>query len=501
MRSLRRYHFGNRKDHQRYNNHNHVRSFCVRQRVLIKYAAVFGTILLCYQVTIIVFTEIHQPHVPTSTTEQSSLLSRDALLHTPLWKPYELTPNEVVTGQVTAQSSYTGTYRYQLWNTNETHARSNEANALTDPCCWMHFPIEYSYSNKNAQEYTTSTTPAFGGALQHDTAAPPTTFLITQTGDKGYDTPNQDRSVIMQSYNAVHKQKLLRNGKHHPYPNDWFIAALFDGHGDLGHVTSHVAVSQLPQMVLRQTILQSNESDEDIQTSIRNIFRTIDTESIIAKVPGGGSTAAIVFQKRNMIYMASVGDSSAFLIQWFPSTIATTTETYNHDTNGKPLPYAIVTSAVQHKPGNPTERKRIEENGGTVYIPSDTVRESSRVIYQSYDTNGNAVQTGLAMSRSLGDVHAKDLHVVISDPDIVSFDLSNENDNYFVLLASDGIMDVTTFHDLILPIGQTLYNSSSATSSLNTVCRTIVHNAMKAWSQSTGNQYRDDMTLVVHKVR
>lgn len=50
------------------------------------------------------------------------------------------------------------------------------------------------------------------------------------------------------------------------------------------------------------------------------------------------------------------------------------------------------------------------------------------------------VQGILAMSRSLGDYPLKNLNVVISDPDIMSFDL-NKLQPEFMILASDGLWD------------------------------------------------------------
>jgi serine/threonine protein phosphatase PrpC len=132
------------------------------------------------------------------------------------------------------------------------------------------------------------------------------------------------------------------------------------------------------------------------------------------------------------------------------------------------------------------------------------------VIYESLDETGRKIQTGLAMSRSLGDTAAKELGVVVSDPDIVTFTfpdsvntvpsaLPMKSNNYFVMLASDGLMDVMELSDLIILLGTALYDQRRSMS-LETVCHTIVEHAVNNWNQATGNRYRDDISLAVHRI-
>ena len=440
--------------------------------------------------TLLWFTFIIYYGTPTFAPSESSFIA--SLYHDeePIWIPYQLTPNEVLTGQLTDQSVYTGVYQYtHRFNVSSKSKRSTNSSSIHYR---IFFPVDYSGTHNQSTH--------IGRDYNLDESS--STYLVTHRGDKGHDSPNQDRCIVVEDYHRDRRSAKISN--------NWFLAALFDGHGDLGHVTSHVAVTDMTLMLLQS--MQTHKAktiatNTSILKMIRNIFHAIDTRGIIAQVPRGGSTALLVLRHRNTMYMASAGDSTAFLIQWLNN--ATMDSISKLSTKANTLPYTIVESAIHHKPSNPSERQRIEDNGGQVYIPSQDSHESSRVIYKSVDEHGKMIQTGLAMSRSLGDTAAKELRVVISDPDIMTFTLPESNSgNYFVILASDGIMDVTKLDDLIIPIGYALYHARTSSGStiinalsLSSTCRNIVQQAIETWEYETGNQYRDDMSLVVHKVR
>ena len=77
------------------------------------------------------------------------------------------------------------------------------------------------------------------------------------------------------------------------------------------------------------------------------------------------------------------------------------------------------------------ERKRINKAGGIVTF------------------NGVWRVAGiLATSRALGDYPLKDKKLVIADPDILTFDLSDHNP-MFLILASDGLWDTFTNEEAV----------------------------------------------------
>lgn len=54
----------------------------------------------------------------------------------------------------------------------------------------------------------------------------------------------------------------------------------------------------------------------------------------------------------------------------------------------------------------------------------------------------------LATSRALGDYPLKDKKLVIADPDILTFDLSDHNAS-FLVLATDGLWDIYTNEEAV----------------------------------------------------
>jgi serine/threonine protein phosphatase PrpC len=389
-----------------------------------------------------------------------------------VWKPHQLTHREYSTGQLSHESFYTGTYIFAKINSGITRNFR------------IHFPIEVNTIEEKR--------------IEDNDLDSPSTCLWTHTGAKGYDVPNQDRSVVIADP-SFHSE------------SGWSLMALFDGHGDFGHFTSHVAVTDLPSLILDSVLTESSlkvdslSSPNSIAERIKMAFQKIDTTGLISLVPQGGSTAVVVLQMGCWVHIASVGDSTAVLVQWL------TADTY---TVSK---HRIIATAVRHKPSDPLERKRIEENGGLVYIPINP-NETSRVIFDVIDEDGRQKQTGLAMSRSLGDTPGKQQNVVIADPDVLSINLNdyivtfskatNEGPrkvHFFVVLASDGVTDMVSLDDVVRDVGNALYNPDtqdnvSTALTLSKTCRTVVNRAAKAWNLATNSQYRDDISLAVHGI-
>jgi serine/threonine protein phosphatase PrpC len=392
-----------------------------------------------------------------------------------VWKPYQLSHREYSTGQLSYESFYTGSYAYEIV-INDVDINRNFR---------IHFPIELDANDEKKMRY-----------LDNDSAA---TCLWTHTGAKGYDVPNQDRSVVIDDSSVEGVA-------------GWSLSAVFDGHGDFGHVTSHAAVTNLPALILNAALTEtswkaaSHEFQNSIAEKIKNAFQKIDTTGPISIVPQGGSTAAVVLQLGRWVHIASVGDSTAVLVQWLKTNGEAHKDVRHQDNDA--AQYRIIASAVRHKPSDPLERKRIEENGGLVYIPMDP-SESSRVIFDTIDMDGKHRQTGLAMSRSLGDTPGKEQNVVVADPDVLSIDLNdyqyNSSQHFFVVLASDGVTDMVSLEDVLNDVGNALYNpdaqdSFSTTLALSNTCRMVVNSATKAWNAATKSQYRDDISLAVHRI-
>lgn len=341
--------------------------------------------------------------------------------------------------------------------------------------------------------------------------------MMTLRGSKGHSMPNQDRSVVIQSAT----------------PGEWSLAALFDGHGDLGHVTSQIAVSDLASKLLAAV------ADTPQPSNVPELFHTTYLEidqGQMAEIPRAGTTALTVLQQGSMVYLASAGDSTAVLVQWLgyggdaeqqqqqqsASSQKKSKEPWyrrlwnnkrGSSSGGAParddvnLPYKILASSVKHKPADLTEKIRIEAAGGMVHIPFDP-NQSSRVVYPVRDeASGMMMQMALAMSRSLGDKDGKQLGVVVADPDVVTVDLkdhisseNNNNNRFFVVLASDGVTDMVPDIDAIAPLGRALYEGDNSSSLLHSTVQGILTSAVEQWSLASGYSYRDDISLTVQKL-
>ncbi|KAK3919032.1 Protein phosphatase 1L [Frankliniella fusca] len=115
-----------------------------------------------------------------------------------------------------------------------------------------------------------------------------------------------------------------------------------------------------------------------------------------------GTTALIAVMEGSRLIVANVGDSRGVMC----------------DSRGKAIPLSF-----DHKPQQMRERKRIKEAGG--FITFNGVWRVAGI---------------LATSRALGDYPLKDKKLVIANPDILTFDLSNHKPQ-FIILASDGLWD------------------------------------------------------------
>jgi len=263
--------------------------------------------------------------------------------------------------------------------------------------------------------------------------------LLTLKGQKS--GPNQDRGVLIE---GNHKK----------------IVALFDGHGVYGHDSADSAVKILPKLVQRTEM-----ADADL----RSAFKRADD---LQPPNEGGCTAILVIQNNRQVTVASLGDSTAMVVE------------RQHKT--------IVAQAIHHKPKDPEELARIEKAGGQVEIPPEETGLSSRVIF----TTADGMEMGLAMSRCLGDKEGKDVGYLLAEPSILRIDL-DAAEEYFLVVASDGVMDKLQVDELLTPLAQNLDDPES----LESTCRKLMKQATENWHTEMNGMYRDDMTIVVTKLQ
>ena len=203
---------------------------------------------------------------------------------------------------------------------------------------------------------------------------------------------------------------------------------------------------------------------------INELFLNADQELIAQNTFDStlsGTTCNLIFQFNSHLVCCNVGDSRSILI-----------EDSGDYTNKiiKPL-------SVDHKPDLPEELKRICSNGGVVDKIQDLYGNKlgpNRVF------KAGCVYPGLAMSRSLGDLKAKECGV-ISKPQIIEYEI-NMNTKYFVI-CSDGIWEFL-WNEQVRDIGNRFYYNNDVAG----FCAELVNIAVSVWGEKDKN--RDDITVV-----
>ena len=168
-----------------------------------------------------------------------------------------------------------------------------------------------------------------------------------------------------------------------------------------------------------------------------------------------GSTGVFIIIFEGALYCAGVGDSRAILGTTNLPEVLPAQSAVNkperklleevkqrRESKSNPLIQAIQLTKDQ-RPEDPEEYSRIMASGGRVQRLIDL--NGNRIgPYRVWEANTNS--PGLAMSRSLGDVIGKQIGV-ISTPLCTKYEL--RNDDYFVVLGSDGIWDVMDNEDVV----------------------------------------------------
>ncbi|KAL2095931.1 hypothetical protein ACEWY4_008079 [Coilia grayii] len=181
--------------------------------------------------------------------------------------------------------------------------------------------------------------------------------------------------------------------------------------------------THLPDALRQQLQAYEREKENSVlsyQTILEKQILSLDKEMIdrlSEQYDEAGTTCLVALLSDKELTVANVGDSRGVLC--------------DKDGNAIPLSH-------DHKPYQLKERKRIKQAGGFISF------------------NGSwRVQGILAMSRSLGDYPLKNLNVIISDPDVLTFDLDKVQPQ-FMILASDGLWDAFSNEEAVRYIRERL---------------------------------------------
>lgn len=226
---------------------------------------------------------------------------------------------------------------------------------------------------------------------------------------------------------------------------------IFDGHG--GGEASKYARDYLLDEITKYDCFWS-DNDEDILYAIKSAF--LDTHYGMWKelekwpktasgLPStAGTTASICIIKNSKLYIGHVGDSAIVL-------------GYNDSKLEKIVRPKAKMLTKEHKPDDPTEKKRIEGSGGQVVAKSGV----QRVVWnRPRTTHKGPVRRStpidkipfLAVARSLGDLwsynYLKEEFVVSPEPDVSVHKLDPTTDKCLVI-GSDGLWNMMTAEETV----------------------------------------------------
>ncbi|MGK3742237.1 MAG: serine/threonine protein phosphatase PrpC [Bacillariaceae sp.] len=271
-----------------------------------------------------------------------------------------------------------------------------------------------------------------------------------------------------------------------------FLAAIFDGHGKLGHTVAQEIVERFPVILAEkltialrsplaggdvdnnkgikggdQSIYKTNSKEHENVISIEDYDRTdfairkalnesfleVNDNGTASTFSLGGCTASVSLRWGSKLYMANAGDSQIIIVSSFmPSSSSQLSSSINKQQQRTPegMITKVEYSTRRDKANLPDERARIEGLGGKIHVNDNGF--DPRVIIHSEAAKDTI---GLAMSRSLGDWEWKSVGV-IAEPIVDVIDLSKlqsekneENESllsdqkiYFLIAASDGFFDI-----------------------------------------------------------
>lgn len=277
---------------------------------------------------------------------------------------------------------------------------------------------------------------------------------LSQIGRKRQELKpqNQDRVLILSPVPSCPKAHLF---------------AVFDGHGEEGHLVSQYLKEAVAEKVTSLLASLPSAPVSVLVVKLTALFAQLQNELCDAEfnVDLSGSTAVLVLVIDDLLLCANVGDSRAVLIR-------------------KEKYWKAELLTRDHKPGLESEDFRISQHQGVVRAVIDPVQGPVgplRVFApnQSYP--------GLAMSRSIGDAIAHRFGVT-AEPEISIHPLSNQD--RAIVLASDGLFDCVR-NEEVLAAAKRLEGRRDA----EQCCKQLVRLATRRWEEVSKNV--DDISAVV----
>ena len=260
------------------------------------------------------------------------------------------------------------------------------------------------------------------------------------------------------------------------------LFGILDGHGEHGHFVSQFCkeffiknmVNYTEVLKISNGITTTEELYNELKSEnfnyISNLYDQADTELATQDnfdYKFSGTTCNIIFQFNKHLVCASVGDSRGILI-------------YDKGDNSN---QGIFLLSHDHKPNLPAESERITLCGGVVDIIQDGFGNKigpPRVFKAGFS------HPGLAMSRSLGDIDAKEVGVICT-PEIIEYDINPSTK--FMVVCSDGVWEFGT-NEQVRDLGNVFY----ALNDITGFCQELIRVSISSWEQN--ETIRDDISVV-----
>ena len=220
------------------------------------------------------------------------------------------------------------------------------------------------------------------------------------------------------------------------------IYAIFDGHG--GDLISKMCQKHFVPVLL----FQLSQNEGKIPLSLHNTFIHLDKMFDINESFMTGTTCLVILHKKNILWVAHCGDSRAIV------NVKNTCEDLT----------------IDHKPIN-DEKLRIENLGGVVLNIDGVWRVGGE----------------LAVSRAIGD--SKNKPFVTCVPEIRKYNLNSSNK--FFLLATDGLWDIKTSHE-VNQLVESVYENHSALP-----VNQLLHHCMNSIYRSIERNIVDNTTIIL----
>lgn len=281
------------------------------------------------------------------------------------------------------------------------------------------------------------------------------------------------------------------------------LLGVFDGHAPLGEHVAEYVVIELPNLLAKK--LEAVTDEKSTKEALVEAF--IEMDKMVPAHKSGGCTASVILQMGRKVYVANAGDSRSFIAVYHKQSRKT----------------QVVYVSREDKPDLEEERNRVESVGGQVYI-SERLGGTSRVLYTDPMTG---YQSGLAMSRSIGDWEAGKVGVipdpivdVIEIPNLVAAegnmwcvavdengDMNMEycvgdqvDDVYvFAVSATDGMFDFVDPSTVAETLALSLFDEDGPHPL--TACEMLISIAASGWQRAKQGRYRDDIAIAVSTIR